>query len=475
MTGNLQKRGNRFFFRRRVPADLQSHFGKTTLLASLDTSDYDTAKVRAAVMTAQTNAEFAALRGEKPDAWKPTRLSLPGSYADTIQHADEWAQEYAANRDHHEALDNARREERASTNRLLSAAGMLTVEQLAIREFIATEPVTGRREVIRMDAPTHLKNLRHVVPSWTTRQRSTPNAIGRMNKALDLFEAAVGVISLPDLTKAHGATFVRYLLEDQRGFSAKTAHNHASNITALMNVAVRDDLIDRNPFDLAFDKNADAQNRGPWTDAELQRMFSSALFSGAMGAVPEWQGVKPADGRALLLILQHTGARVGEIAQLRRGDFQNRDGITYISITPDAGTLKTAESKRLVPLAGHLLVDTWFSTWLAGIMDGKRPDVPALPSMAGRSRGPADTAVQWFLAFRKDAKLPLGRLEGSHKFRHWIRSALADKGVGDATADSITGHAGQGSSGRIVYTAAASLPVMLEALNRINYPKVSGG
>lgn len=199
-------------------------------------------------------------------------------------------------------------------------------------------------------------------------------------------------------------------------------------------------------------------------------MFSSPLFSGEMDTIPAWQGVRPPDGRALLLILQHTGARIGEIAQLRRGDFLTRGGVVCICITAEAGTVKTAESERTVPLADHLLADTWFSSWLAGIMDGKQPGAPAFPSMAGRARGPADTAVQWFHEFRKATKLPLGRLEGAHKFRHWVRSALAAKGVGDATADSITGHAAQGSSGRVVYTAAASLPVMLEALNRVNYP-----
>lgn len=477
MTGNLQKRGNRYFFRRRVPADLQSHFQKTTLLASLDTSDYDTAKVRAAEMTAQTNRQFAELRGQKHDGWKaPACMSLPDDYADSVEHAREWAQEYSANPDHHEAIDEALREERTSTDRLLAAAGMPSVEQLTVREFFASQPVTGRREVVRLNAPAHLKNLRHVVPSWSTRQRSNANAVSRMNKALDLFEEAVGVIPLTDLTKADGAAFVRFLLDTgQRGFSAKTAHNHASNITALVNVAVKDALIDRNPFDLSFDKNADAQTRGPWTDAQLKLMYGAALFSDAMETVPAWQGVKPTDGRALLLILQHTGARIGEIAQLRRGDFLTRDEITCINITPEAGTLKTAESKRVVPLADHLLADVWFSSWLARIMDCNRPDAPAFPSMAGRARGPADAAVQWFREFRKATELPLGRLEGSHKFRHWIRSSLAAAGVGDATADSITGHAAQGSSGRVVYTAAASLPVMLEALNRLAYPKVSSG
>ncbi|RSK54289.1 hypothetical protein DF122_37235 [Burkholderia pseudomallei] len=132
--------------------------------------------------------------------------------------------------------------------------------------------------------------------------------------------------------------------------------------------------------------------------------------------------------------------------------------------TADAGTVKTQESERIVPLASHLLSDPWFAAWLAGVMGGTGP---AMPSACGRTRGPGDTLGQWFRQFRAAASLPQGKLEGSHKFRHWLRTALAEKHVGEATMDSITGHSAQGSSGRKNYTASASLSTMKEALDRV--------
>jgi integrase len=190
-----------------------------------------------------------------------------------------------------------------------------------------------------------------------------------------------------------------------------------------------------------------------------------------MNDVPEWQGVMPADGRALLLILQHTGARIGEVAQLRRCDFEVQSGITTMRITADAGTVKTAESERTVPLANHLLADNWFSAWLVGVMDGNRTDAAAFPSMAGRARGPSDTAVQWFRKFRDVLGLPPGTLNGSHRFRHWIRTAMNALDVAEATQDAITGHAVGGSTGKKVYTHVP-LPVMHAALNRLTFPKI---
>ncbi len=310
--------------------------------------------------------------------------------------------------------------------------------------------------------------LRDVLPSWKTRTSARPNAISRAEHALKLFEQAVGVVPVTELTKASGVRFLRFLLDETaRGFGRKTANNHASAISALMNVAVKDDLIALNPFDLSIDTSIGAEKREPWTDEQLRRIYSHKLFSDGMSETPRWHDVDPADGRALLLMLLHTGARIGEIAQLRREDFLTRSGLVSIRITAEAGTVKTQESERVVPLAEHLLADPWFSTWLEGVM-GRTGN--AMPTMCRRARGPSDTAGQWFRYFRKAVGLPSGALEGSHKFRHWIRSALAEKHVGEATADAITGHAATGSSGRKVYTATASLKAMREALDRLEFP-----
>ncbi|WP_185732536.1 tyrosine-type recombinase/integrase [Burkholderia stagnalis] len=312
--------------------------------------------------------------------------------------------------------------------------------------------------------------LRDVVPSWERRTNAKADAKKRTQRALALFEAAVGTLPLADLTKGVGARFVRFLLDaEARGFKANTASKYASAINALVEVAIKDDDMERNPFDLTIDTAEGSQTREAWTDDELARMFGHYLFSDRMGEFRAWHNVTPTDGRAALLILMHTGARIGEIAQLRREDFQTRSGMQALRITAEAGAVKTKESERGVPLAEHLLVDPWFAQWFEGITGGTGP---AFPSLHGRERNPGDTLGQWFNRFRKDAGLPEGALNGSHKFRHWMRAALAEKQVGVETADSITGHTAQGSSGRVTYTPAASPRAMKEALDRVDYPKI---
>ncbi len=489
---HLQKRGNRWYFRRPVPQDLQAHYPSKTILKALGTSDYETAKLRASELTSKTNKEFLELRGGQPDTWSaPARLALEADLADSIKVGHEWADEYQANREQWDAVDEGLRSQRASVDSLLVASGLPSVSQLMdaqdlghavtlsepIREQAPSSPLPfppkpSRARKAGQNAALH--TLRHVVPSWISRNGPKKESQTQAQRALALFEEAVGIVPVTDLTKADGAKFVRFLLDPARKFGRKTASNHAALITALANVAVKDDWIERNPMDLSFDRRIGAGQRTPWSDAELETIYSSPLFSDHMEQIPTWMNVTHTDARAALLMVLHTGVRIGEIGQLRRQDFLERGGIKAIHITAEAGSVKTDDSERVVPLAAHLLSDPWFATWLAGVMDGSNPSAPALPSVNGRRNDrPSDVLTKWFKAFREYLSLPGGRLNGTHKFRHWIRSALADKGVGDATADSITGHAAQGSSGRVVYTAAASLPAMLEALNRINYPEIT--
>lgn len=332
-------------------------------------------------------------------------------------------------------------------------------------------PVTVERPAeTRSGTPAPPQTLRDVLPLWIARTKAKPNAIGRSERALGLLEEAVGTVPLADLNKGHGAVFVRFLSDTEaRGFGAKPAKNHAAAINALLNVAEREDLIKQNPFDLTMDASAGSQQRDAWTSEELAAMFAHRLFDAKtdLQEFPRWRDVAGEDGRALLLLLVHTGARIGELAQLRGSDFTVRNGLTCVRITAEAGTVKTSASERVVPLAAHLTTNPWFAECVSRTMNAKGP---ALPSLHGRRTTPGDIAGRWFRQFRVDARLPDGGLNGAHKFRHWLRTALAEQHVAVEVADQITGHSAKGSAGRVVYTGKVSLAVLKEALDRVVYP-----
>src|SRR5262249_26261003 len=50
----------------------------------------------------------------------------------------------------------------------------------------------------------------------------------------------------------------------------------------------------------------------------------------------------------------YTGARPGEITQLRSADVIERDGVPALRLTPEAGTVKSGET-RVVPLHDHIV------------------------------------------------------------------------------------------------------------------------
>jgi integrase len=56
----------------------------------------------------------------------------------------------------------------------------------------------------------------------------------------------------------------------------------------------------------------------------------------------------------------YSGARVGEITRLRGADVTEQEGVKVISITPEAGTVKTGRG-RLVPLHAHLIEQGFLS------------------------------------------------------------------------------------------------------------------
>lgn len=304
--------------------------------------------------------------------------------------------------------------------------------------------------------------LRSVVPDWKLLNSSKDNAIQRMDKALELWEEAVGVLPLDQITKTTGGKFVVFLLDHKaRKFGNKTAANHASNINALMNVASKLGHIPTNPLDLTFPKLG-REKRTPWTRDELKLLHGTPII----GEQPE--GVDPADAELLMAMLLWSGARLGEIAGLRVQDIQERDGILAAYIRRE--TTKEDVSVRWLPLASAIRDRV-------AAHAKRRKDERHLALFPTFNRpikvSATDQAGRWFLAHRQHLKLPTGRLDGSHKWRHTVRTKLAGEGLGEALLDAVTGHqAAGGSAGRKNYTHADMFPLakVLEAIERLAWP-----
>ncbi len=116
--------------------------------------------------------------------------------------------------------------------------------------------------------------------------------------------------------------------------------------------AVRNQRIDRNPvagIGVKVGKAKRERGKG-FTDEEAKFVLGLTLRPTSDRLSKEHKAAR----RWVPWLCCYTGARVGEIAQLRKQDIFEKDGVWVLWITPEAGTVKDGNS-RFVPVHPHLV------------------------------------------------------------------------------------------------------------------------
>jgi integrase len=132
----------------------------------------------------------------------------------------------------------------------------------------------------------------------------------------------------------------------------------------------------------------------------------------------------------------YTGARVSELCQLRAEDIIKIDAIWCMKFDPDAGSLKTSGSERIIPLHPALL-DRDFLKFVATVEPG--PIFAALsPDKFGKRGGNGTKMIGRFVRLLglKDV-----RLSPSHSWRHRIKTLGRKHRLAQDILNAITGHA----------------------------------
>jgi integrase len=201
--------------------------------------------------------------------------------------------------------------------------------------------------------------------------------------------------------------------------------------------------------------------RRTFTLPELQRVFG-----------PGWKIQCKGDdhrfhcGRLLLA----TGARAEEIAQLRVADVQIGKRFVSIRITDDhpEQRLKNTASRRLVPL--HSAVATSFRRYVRNVeRDGHEwvfhrwSRTPTQPRSS-----PIVTTFGAYLRKRcgiEDRRVVL------HSLRHTVKQQLQEAGAPDSLISDLLGHAGQGQTNG-TYGEAATVERMAEWIERLPLSRI---
>jgi integrase len=327
-----------YHFRLKIPADLRAQVGKRVLKRSLRTTNPRVALAGALALHARYAALFALIRGGGVsrdkfdlDAYLKDR---PTRQADYRVDAGRGVVETDGTPD-----DHARAME---TLRLLGSIGRVPADVLRAQASAPAPAPTG-------------KTLREAINYWETvdkqKMRNRETAESR-HKTIEEFAAHVGdKRPMAELTRLDVSSWVAYLIGTKKNIQS-TAKNRASHIKALFASAQRagsypDQL--KNPAENVVeftkkDQDERARTHGwqAFTTEQLQTIFNPKSVARK----------REIHTRRAMVIALYTGARVGELAQLRVAGFQQVDGLPVMRIE---GELKTDASYRDIPVHPDLV------------------------------------------------------------------------------------------------------------------------
>jgi integrase len=335
----------------------------------------------------------------------------------------------------------------------------LTAYRTAVRELtqrdagepIETPPAPAANSSSSANSP---KTLRDVFDRWKAsgdKPRST-DSLQSMGRALRQFEAQHPGLVLTAITRDMGDRYRSWLRENCG--TPKTARDRLTAIKTLLRYAALTlEWLPRHPWMGLGLKATTTNKRRPWTDDELSALFGSPVFT--RYALPDSKeaGRATPSGRDaaywIPLLGLYSGARPGELCQLRVSDIAEVEGIPCMTITDegDGQRVKTAAGHRTIPIHSEL-VRLGFLGYVTAMRDAG--NTLLWPRLKVRADKPSDYFGRWFRELRQSVGLT-DRLPDFYCFRHSVRPLMRRAGHPDSTIDKITGHESKGSVGTKVY------------------------
>lgn len=269
--------------------------------------------------------------------------------------------------------------------------------------------------------------------------RRVPTHSGKLYRGKSLAEAI-------DLADASEAEVTR--------LSQNTVNSYLANLIAMLSFAVREEWISTNPASGLVEKGRAVVRRRGFTPDELTKAFAD---------LTGWH-------RWFFAILLYSGARAGEIAQLRRGDVREADGLMWLSLEEfdEAGRrvatkrLKTRESMRVVPLHKEL-VRLGLPAFLTAAND---PAARVFSDVRETADGYTHELSKWWARHLDRAGMSEPALT-MHSFRHGFRDAGRRAGLDPTVIDALGGWASRTVGDR--YGDRTMVEVLKRDLDKIEY------
>lgn len=224
----------------------------------------------------------------------------------------------------------------------LGAVSSMTRRQ-ALRKLADIEQQAATGTVQQGKAPKLSAWLEHYIKCRPDYADAT---IQLYNQAVDHLTDHIGNLPIDKITKQHAATYPPYLIKLK--LEPATAHKHARCIRALLNEAVEQDIIIRNPF---------AKIRTPGQAETTFEYVGPDKLAKLLDACPDYTW------RVLIALTRLGGLRLGEAMRLEWTDVNWQEHT--ITVRSKRKNRTTKDKTRLVPAMPNLF-DILLTSFEAG-------------------------------------------------------------------------------------------------------------
>jgi integrase len=267
-----------------------------------------------------------------------------------------------------------------------------------------------------------------------------PSTISRWRAVFLKLKADFPNASASAITEEQARTWINGLVSPERT-AATVASVWIPAVRRVFGWAQQQKLIRKNPFantKIEQPKKKHTRESGAFTPDEVSLILRATLQYGnpksPMEAAKRWA----------MWLCSYSGARAGEITQLRGVDVSQRGTFHVMKLTPEAGTIKTNEM-RVVPLHQHVVAQGFLE-----FVKSKGPGPLFYNPAVGVSkavndplrppRPPAQTTRAHLGTWVRKLGVDDPEVSPTHGWRHTFKQIAERAGISEKVSDAITGH-----------------------------------
>lgn len=328
----------------------------------------------------------------------------------------------------------------------------------AIKQLNEPEPVDKAPDPV---------SIRQLFERWRKISRGSDEETSTCRRYRPAIEGLITFVGHNDAQRIANkdvAAWVEHLINNENKAHSTVKKVHLTAVSGMLHWASDNGLIEPIQIKARVKIPRQQLSRGKgYTEEEATRILRAAQAYTPSTQSRESKHLSNAK-RWLPWLAAFTGARIGELAQLRKEDVCKRDGIHFLLLTPEAGTIKSGQFRE-VPLHPQL-IELGFLKFVDASKSG--PLFHGQAKNGDTSRKPAENTGKRVAAWLRSEGLTPDGVAPNHGFRHRFKTISIELELPGRTVDAIQGHASGRASdnyGDVTLSAKSKAVIKLPRIN----------